>query len=205
DRTRAPAYRASECVEMLQPGRAGSRCWVASATSRATHGTGSSRRAPRSSSGAGSRRSRTPVQRARRAAGVRTTSRSGKERVSSVHVNFCRPQDAEALVARGWLRRSGYQYHWTNAGFRSFDEYLASLRSKRRNQVRRERRELTAQGVEITVYAGGDIPDALFPRMFELYRRTVAELPWGRQYLDRRFFTLARDRLRDRLCFVVAR
>ena len=41
--------------------------------------------------------------------------------------------------------------------------------------------------------------------MFELYRRTVAELPWGRQYLDRRFFTLARDRLRDRLCFVVAR
>jgi len=128
-----------------------------------------------------------------------------RERLSSVHVNFCRPQDAEALVARGWLRRSGYQYHWTNAGFRSFDEYLASLRSKRRNQVRRERRELTAQGVEITVYAGGDIPDALFPRMFELYRRTVAELPWGRQYLDRRFFTLARDRLRDRLCFVVAR
>ena len=49
-----------------------------------------------------------------------------RERLSSVHVNFCRPQDAEALVARGWLRRSGYQYHWTNAGFRSFDEYLAA-------------------------------------------------------------------------------
>jgi len=128
-----------------------------------------------------------------------------RERLSSVHVNFCSAHEAAALARRGWLRRAGYQYHWTNSGFRSFDDYLASLRSKRRNQVRRERRELAAQGVDITVYAGDDIPDALFPRMFDLYRRTVAELPWGRQYLERRFFTLARERLRHRLCFVVAR
>ena len=128
-----------------------------------------------------------------------------RERWSSVHVNFCRAEEAVALARRGWLRRAGYQYHWTNPGFRSFDDYLGSLRSKRRNQVRRERRELAAQGVEIAAYAGDDIPDALFPRMFELYRRTVAELPWGRQYLDRRFFALARERLRHRLCFVVAR
>ena len=128
-----------------------------------------------------------------------------RERLSSVHVNFCSAHEAAALARRGWLRRAGYQYHWTNSGFRSFDDYLASLRSKRRNQVRRERRELAAHGVEIAVYAGDDIPDALFPCMFELYRRTVAELPWGRQYLERRFFTLARERLRHRLCFVVAR
>ena len=128
-----------------------------------------------------------------------------RERLSSVHVNFCSAHEAAALARRGWLRRARYQYHWTNSGYRSFDDYLASLRSKRRNQVRRERRELAAQGVDITVYAGDDIPDALFPRMFDLYRRTVAELPWGRQYLERRFFTLARERLRHRLCFVVAR
>ena len=128
-----------------------------------------------------------------------------RERLSSVHVNFCRADDAAALARRGWLRRTGYQYQWRNAGFASFEDYLASLRSKRRNQIRREQRELAAQGVAIHVHAGNDIPDALFPRMFELYRHTVAELPWGRQYLDRRFFTLARERLRDRLCLVVAR
>jgi len=128
-----------------------------------------------------------------------------REGFSSVHVNFCLPDEVGALAARGWLRRTGHQYHWTNAGFASFGDYLASLRSKRRNQVRRERRGLEAQGVEIVAYAGADIPDDLFPRIFELHRTTVERLPWGQQYLDRRFFELAREWLRPRLAFIVAR
>jgi predicted N-acyltransferase len=130
---------------------------------------------------------------------------SERERISSVHVNFCLPDEAEALDARGWLRRTGYQYQWRNAGFRSFDDYLASLRSKRRNQVRRERRELGEQGVEIVALTGDDIPDALFPRLYQLYRRTVDALPWGQRYLNQRFFELVRERMRPRLCVVVAR
>ena len=125
--------------------------------------------------------------------------------LSSAHVDFCLPDEVAALEARGWLHRTGWQYHWTNPGFASFDDYLASLRSKRRNQVRRERRELAGAGVEIVTHAGDDIPDDLFPRMFVLYRRTVEQLPWGQQYLDERFFTLARERLKHRLVFVVAR
>jgi hypothetical protein len=128
-----------------------------------------------------------------------------REELSSVHVNFCLPDEVVALAARGWLRRTGFQYHWTNAGYRSFDDYLGGLRSKRRNQIRRERRELEAQGVEIVALAGADIPDALFPRMFELYRCTVDRLPWGQRYLNPRFFELARERLHERLCFIVAR
>src|SRR5438552_2201264 len=128
----------------------------------------------------------------------------GESHLSSAHVNFCLPDEAAALEARGWLARTGWQYHWTNPGFASFEDYLASLRSKRRNQVRRERRELAAEGVEIVSYAGDGIPDTLFPRMFTLYRRTIDQLPWGQQYLDESFFTLARERLRARLVFVVA-
>jgi uncharacterized protein len=125
--------------------------------------------------------------------------------LSSVHVNFCLPDEVKTLEARGWLRRTGWQYHWSNPGFSSFDDYLASLRSKRRNQVRRERRELAAQDVEIHAYAGADIPDALFPVMFRLYRHTIDMLPWGQQYLTARFFELAAERLRSRLCLIVAR
>jgi predicted N-acyltransferase len=78
---------------------------------------------------------------------------------SSVHVNFCLDEDREALEARGWLPRIGYQYHWVNRGFGSFDDYLESLRSKRRNQVRRERRELAEQGVTIETLVGEAIYD----------------------------------------------
>jgi len=125
--------------------------------------------------------------------------------LSSAHVNFCLPEEAEALGARGWHRRTGWQYRWTNPGFGSFDDYLESLRSKRRNQVRRERRALAEEGVEIVACTGDEIPDALFPRMFALYRTTIEKLPWGQQYLEETFFRLAAERLRHRLCFIVAR
>jgi len=126
-------------------------------------------------------------------------------RFSSAHVNFCRRAEVQDLGARGWLLRTGLQYHWTNSGFSTFDDYLASLRSKRRNQVRRERREVAEAGVAVRVHAGRDIPDDLFAPMYELYANTVDALPWGQHYLNPRFFELVRDRFRDRLVFVVAR
>ncbi|HZP40368.1 MAG TPA: GNAT family N-acetyltransferase, partial [Candidatus Binatia bacterium] len=128
-----------------------------------------------------------------------------RRELSSVHVNFCLDEEVEVLAARGWLQRTGFQYHWTNPGFASFDDYLASLRSKRRNQTRREMRELAAQGVTIETLVGDAIPDALFPTMSALYARTASELVWGREYLNRRFFELVGERLRPRLCLVVAR
>jgi predicted N-acyltransferase len=124
---------------------------------------------------------------------------------SSVHVNFCPEDDREALAARGWLRRTAYQYHWRNQGFRTFDDYLESLRSKRRNQTRREQSALAEQGVTIEALVGDAIPDALLPVMFRLYRSTIDTNPWGRPYLNERFFDLVAERLRTRLCFVVAR
>lgn len=129
----------------------------------------------------------------------------GQQGFSSAHVNFCQPEDAAALEARGWLRRTGYQYHWVNEGFRTFDDYLASLRSKRRNQARRERRELDEQAVTIRSLAGDEISDELVGVMFRCYRTTIAQLAWGQQYLNQRFFRLVAERFRHRLCFIVAR
>jgi len=137
------------------------------------------------------------------AATLETACREGG--FSSVHVTFCLPDEVETLARRGWLRRTAWQYHWTNPGFTSFEDYLESLRSKRRNQVRREQRELAAQGIEIVAHTGDDIPDALFARLFMLYRTAVARLPWGQQYLDASFFDLVRRRFRRRLCVIVAR
>jgi hypothetical protein len=124
---------------------------------------------------------------------------------SSVHVNFCRPDEAEMLAALGYVERSGYQFQWINPGWRTFDDYLAALRSKRRNQVRREQRELAAQGIEIAAHQGAAIPDELFAPMFALYRTTVDKFVWGHRYLNAELFELLRRRWKHRLAFVVAR
>jgi hypothetical protein len=125
--------------------------------------------------------------------------------LSSVHVNFCLPEEVRVLDKLGFVRRTGYQFHWVNPGWRTFDDYLASFRSKRRVQIRRERRELETQGITIAVHAGAEIPDTLFAPMFRLYKSTVDKHYWGRQYLNPRLFELLRERWRRRLCIVVAR
>ena len=124
--------------------------------------------------------------------------------LSSVHVNFCHPDEAEALEPLGFHTRVGLQYHWHNRGYETFDDYLADFRSKRRNQVRRERREMDAQGVTIRTYRGDEITPDLVDPMFDFYLETIHSRAWGRQYLNREAFALLMDRFADRLCLVVA-
>jgi hypothetical protein len=124
--------------------------------------------------------------------------------ISSLHVNFCEQDEIEPLNEAGFLLRQGVQYHWRNQRYASFDDYLRSLRSKRRNQVRRERRDVAAAGIRITPYKGDEIPDDLFDPMFHIYLSTIDKLFWGRQYLNPKFFELLRDRFKRNLCFITA-
>jgi uncharacterized protein len=123
---------------------------------------------------------------------------------SSVHVNFCLDDEVEELTGLGFEKRTGYQFQWLNPGWQTFDDYLGAFRSKRRVQIKRERREMEEQGVEIRVHAGDEIPDELFEPMFRLYKTTIDKLYWGRQYLNRDLFHLLRERWKRRLCFFVA-
>ncbi|HEX4211324.1 MAG TPA: GNAT family N-acetyltransferase [Candidatus Binataceae bacterium] len=125
-------------------------------------------------------------------------------KLSSVHVNFCSEDEAEALKGLGFLERLGYQYHWRNSGFGSFDDYLAQLKSKRRYAVKHERAALQGQGITIRAIAGDAIPDELFPLMYKIYLSTIQKLYWGRQYLTREFFELASRDLKRYICFVCA-
>ncbi len=140
-----------------------------------------------------------------RALGVALQELCARSALSSAHVNFCLSDEADVLGSLGFEERTGYQFQWINPGWQTFDDYLAAFRSKRRTQIKRERRELAAQGITIDVHCGDAIPQALVRPMFRLYKHTVDKLYWGRQYLNRALFDLLWERWRERLCFVVAR
>jgi len=127
-----------------------------------------------------------------------------ENRLSSVHVNFCTAEESSELSHEGFVERVGYQYHWSNLGFASFDDYLARLRHKRRSAVRRERSALAAQRVTIRVMVGEQVPDRMFAAMFRIYLSTVEKLYWGRQYLTPEFFDLLRRNFKRYICFVAA-
>ena len=71
--------------------------------------------------------------------------------VSSIHVTFCTQAEVAALSDVGFLERRGLQYHWDNAGYESFDAFLASLTSRKRKAIKKERRRVAEAGVHLSL------------------------------------------------------
>jgi predicted N-acyltransferase len=125
-------------------------------------------------------------------------------KISSVHVNFCLPDEREALEQIGFFPRAGIQFHWQNRRFNSFDDYLGSFRSDRRNKVKRERREMERRGISIRAYEGHELTEKHLRIMFRLYKGHVERLYYGRQYLTQAFFDDLHRRFADHLCLMLA-
>jgi predicted N-acyltransferase len=124
--------------------------------------------------------------------------------ISSVHVNFCLDDERVALEKIGFLSRCGLQFHWQNHGCHSFDDYLASFRSDRRNKIKRERREIMQQGIRIRPVEGEEVKPAQIRTMFKLYKHHVDQLYYGRQYLTREFFDEIQRRFAKHVCLMLA-
>jgi len=124
--------------------------------------------------------------------------------LSSAHVLFPPEEEAAALGEAGLARRYGVQFQWRNAGYASFDDYLSRFSSKRRNQIRRERREMDKQGIVINTERGHLTPEVI-DVMYEFYTTTVEKFSWGRQYLNRAFFEEICSKMPGQVEIVLAR
>lgn len=124
--------------------------------------------------------------------------------LSSVHVTFCTEAEWTALGEGGWLQRLGTQFHWTNAGYASFDDFLGALSSRKRKQIRRERRDAEASGFVLKTLRGHEITPKHWAAFHRFYRATT-DKKWGRSaYLTPRFWPLLGERLGDRVVLMVA-
>ncbi len=123
--------------------------------------------------------------------------------LSSAHVTFCTEQDWTTLGAAGWLQRIGMQFHWENAGYTNFDDFLGALSSRKRKVLRRERRDANAAGLEFIVLRGPEISRAQWDAFYGFYSSTV-DRKWGSAYLTRSFFRLLGERLGDAVVLMLA-
>jgi len=128
---------------------------------------------------------REPAAREALAAALIAQARSA--RVSSVHVLFPPADEAKALSAAGFMVRQGVQFHWQNAGYRNFEEFLAALAQPKRKKIRAERRKVAEQGVAITRLSGADITQADWAFFIRCYESTYAA-HGSTPYLNLAFF-----------------
>jgi uncharacterized protein len=139
--------------------------------------------------------------RARLAKALLETARGSP--VSSLHVLFPAEDDAAALRAAGMLERSGVQFHWRNAGYSAFEDFLAALSHDKRKKIRQERRRVAAEGVTLRRVTGHEATGADWDFFTSCYRRTYRDHR-STPYLTRTFFGMIAERMPGNILLVIA-
>jgi predicted N-acyltransferase len=125
------------------------------------------------------------------------------EKASSLHILFCQDQEASALIPYGYTHRHASQYHWHNDGYADFNDYLARMNAKHRNQILRERRAIQASGITTQIFTGPDIREEHIESCWQFYQNTHAK-HGSPMYLNRAFFINVAQLMPEKLLLVLA-
>ena len=123
--------------------------------------------------------------------------------LASWHITFPDQQGWQELGELGLLRRIDRQYIWRNQGYSDYADFLDALSSRKRKALRKEREAAQAE-LEIEQLTGDDLRPEHWDVFFACYQDTGSR-KWGFPYLNRAFFDLIHQRLRDKVLLVMAK
>lgn len=123
---------------------------------------------------------------------------------SSAHATYLPEAEWRFLGEHGFLQRTHQQFHWENAGYATFQDFLDALASRKRKAIRRERRDAVEAGISIHWLTGSELTEAVWDAFFAFYIDTGSR-KWGHPYLTRPFFSLVGKALGDHILLVMAK
>ncbi|SHL73701.1 GNAT family N-acetyltransferase [Phytopseudomonas punonensis] len=124
--------------------------------------------------------------------------------LSGLHVNFTdAASDALMRGRNGWLQRLGCQFHWHNRGYRDFQDFLDTLSSRKRKQMRKEREQVAGQGIDFEWREGQQLSEAEWDFVYHCYANTY-HIRGQAPYLTRSFFSLLAERMPEAIRVVLA-
>lgn len=127
-----------------------------------------------------------------------------KLQLSSAHITFMTKDQWDRAGKLGWLQRIDTQFHWHNADYGSFEDFLSELSSKKRKNIRRERREAVQNGISIEWVTGRDLEEHHWDAFYQFYVDTGYR-KWGSPYLNREFFSLVSEIMPERTLLILCK
>jgi uncharacterized protein len=124
--------------------------------------------------------------------------------VSSAHVTFATEIDAAILESQGFLHRIDQQFHFHNDNYKTYDDFLATLASRKRKGLRKERDAALSSGISIDRLTGSQITEEIWDQFFNFYIDT-GNRKWGQPYLTRKFFSLIGQSMADDILLIMAK
>lgn len=124
--------------------------------------------------------------------------------VSGLHILFPDDIDRKFLAEQGLMIRTSYQYHWFNPGYSNFEDFLAHLNSKKRKQIKKERKTVIDNEISIEILNGKDITAHHWQIYYEFYASTFHR-KWGEPRLTANFFQSLSKNIPETPLLVLAR
>ena len=122
---------------------------------------------------------------------------------SSLHVLFPEAEEHQHLIDAGMMPRTSIQFHWRNAGYKSFDDFLATMNHDKRKKVKQERRKVVDAGITFKRLVGTKITGADWDFFVTCYDHTYRS-HFSTPYLNRKFFGLIGERMADNILLIIA-
>ena len=126
-----------------------------------------------------------------------------QHKLSSWHILFADQSVLRGLKSRDIMLRSDIQFHWQNHQYTDFDHFLASLSSRKRKNIRKERIAAHQHGLEIKMREGHELDAKEWSKVHELYAG-IYYRKYGTATLSQAFFQHLGDSLGDRVLVVSA-
>ncbi len=125
--------------------------------------------------------------------------------VSSAHITFMLENEWQLLGEHGYLRRNDQQFHWLNDGYTTFDDFLSSLSSRKRKNIKKERKAaLDGNGITVEWLTGDQLTEDIWDIFYQFYTDTGSR-KWGQPYLTREFYSMIGKSMADDIVLVMAK
>ncbi|WP_100642095.1 GNAT family N-acetyltransferase [Alteromonas facilis] len=122
---------------------------------------------------------------------------------SSFHWLFDFPKQVP-YQSTNLAQRCSVQFQWQNLDYTSFDDFMARFTSRKRKDIRKERRRVCEQGVSIRQLSGSELALSDIEFFYHCYRNTYFKRSGHAGYLNHEFFVALYDNLKDAMMVVMA-
>ena len=122
---------------------------------------------------------------------------------SSLHFLYITAEELPVFDSMGFMIRHSFQFHWKNNNYQDFDQFLSTMKGKRRKEILRERRQIKEQMITVSVLQGNEITREHMHQMFQFYITTISR-KWGHPYLSLEFFYRIHETMLRRLVLIFA-
>lgn len=123
---------------------------------------------------------------------------------SSWHCLFPTQDVSTQLVVQNISRRIGVQFHWFNRDYKSWDDFVGAMNSRKRKNINKERRAVAEQGISFTTKTGSEISMQDWQTFYQFYRNTYLKRSGHSGYLTEDFFRLLSETFASQCVMVIA-